>query len=537
MKQDFLNEINQDSFEFVGVKEKEAVFGTKPIGFYRDVFKRFFKRKTAIVALSIIGLLLIYSLIMPLFYPFDATMAEPDYRFAKPRNFLSNGSYSKTIGLNEFDLLRSIGISVLDVDGEYGKELITWEQADSSDFQPILKSEDTVLEGFGESSHQNGKKVRIDSYLEVGFVYKTISTDEYLQILEWEQNNGKNVIYPMVDRYSWFFDDFQNDFRQRPPEYTQNANYWFEISSWSRTPVKFDDDSLQANYLVFNQDEQSISDKDKIIHNALNGSIPNKGDILKYQISDNNVTVRVLSYNYFIYRNGTVPAFWMGLNDQGQDIFTRLASGLRMSLLLAFLVAIISMVLGVLVGAVCGFYGGTVDLIVNRVQDVLVGVPTIVVVSLIYLHFVLTGKIPIFVGLILGFVLFAWVGYARLVRTQFFRFKQQEYVLASKTLGAKNKRLMFKHIFPNTLGTLITQFALAIPVTILMEVVLYFLNILQLGNGGATLGILINEGAVAMSSQPHIIFWPVAVFALIMLSFNMLGNSLRDAFDPNQRGK
>jgi oligopeptide transport system permease protein len=307
---------------------------------------------------------------------------------------------------------------------------------------------------------------------------------------------------------------------------------------------------LVPNFLRFTQADLDVSTDEGIkratIHARLmgaSGTAPVVDGVMFYIISQgdintiNTVQVRLLQYNYFIYRRGVAPAFWFGTTSDGRDIFSGVMYGLRLSLGLAVLVSLISIILGMIIGALCGYYGGKVDLLVSRIKDIISGLPFIVVMSLFYLHLVLPGRVPIFAALLIGFVFISWVGYARLVRTQFFRFKNQEYVLASRTLGAKDARLMIKHIFPNSLGTLITSFALAIPFIILTEVVLFFLGVLQLEAGGTTLGITIQEGAASVYSHPHVVFFPVLVFSLIMLSFNMVGNSLRDSFDPLQRGK
>ena len=120
---------------------------------------------------------------------------------------------------------------------------------------------------------------------------------------------------------------------------------------------------------------------------------------------------------------------------------------------------------------------------------------------------------------------------------QFYRYKNQEYVLAARTLGAKDRRLMWKHIFPNSLGTLVTSCALVIPSMIYSEVNLSYLGILSLSSGSLTsVGTLLANGQPYIMSAPHIIFFPSLFLALLMLSFNLFGNGLRDAFNPSLRG-
>jgi oligopeptide transport system permease protein len=140
-------------------------------------------------------------------------------------------------------------------------------------------------------------------------------------------------------------------------------------------------------------------------------------------------------------------------------------------------------------------------------------------------------------SLIFAFVLTGWIGPAYRVRTQFYRFKNEEYVLAARTLGASDVRIMWKHIFPNTLGTIITASVLTIPGTIFTESMLSYLKIINLNSGDITsLGTILSTGQQYMTTYPHIIVPPAVVISLLMISFNLFGNGLRDAFNPSLRG-
>jgi len=130
-----------------------------------------------------------------------------------------------------------------------------------------------------------------------------------------------------------------------------------------------------------------------------------------------------------------------------------------------------------------------------------------------------------------------WISVAYRVRTQFYRFKNQEYVLAARTLGARDGRLMFKHIFPNALGTIITSSILIIPTTILSETTLSYLGIVNFqGATSTSLGTMLANGKEYLSTDPHIIAMPAIAISLLMISFNLFGNGLRDAFNPSLRG-
>jgi oligopeptide transport system permease protein len=140
------------------------------------------------------------------------------------------------------------------------------------------------------------------------------------------------------------------------------------------------------------------------------------------------------------------------------------------------------------------------------------------------------GTIP---SLLFAFVLTGWIGMASAVRTQFYRFKGQEYVLAARTLGAKDSRIILKHIFPNTLGTLITRAVLIIPSVIFSESILSYLGIVNFESSGLTsIGTLLSGGQQYISTFPHIVLFPALFLSLLMISFNLFGNGLRDAFNP-----
>jgi oligopeptide transport system permease protein len=141
------------------------------------------------------------------------------------------------------------------------------------------------------------------------------------------------------------------------------------------------------------------------------------------------------------------------------------------------------------------------------------------------------------VCLLFAYVLTGWIGTAGRVRTQFYRFKNQEYVMAARTLGAKDSRIIWKHIFPNTLGTIITSSALAIPGVILSESMLSYLGIINLGSSTTTsLGTLLSEAQGIWTLYPHLMIVPALVISLLMVCFNLFGNGLRDAFNPALRG-
>ena len=166
----------------------------------------------------------------------------------------------------------------------------------------------------------------------------------------------------------------------------------------------------------------------------------------------------------------------------------------------------------------------------QRFIEILGGVPTIVVMILFILYYG-SGILPIALALCLK----GWIGMSRMIRAQFYKYKRMEYVLASRTLGAKDLTLIFRHILPNAIGVLITMAALAIPRAIFQESFLAYLG-LGIQAPEPSIGILLAEGQKVLIDHPHLTLFPAILISTLMISFNLLGNGLRDAFDPTLRG-
>ena len=254
----------------------------------------------------------------------------------------------------------------------------------------------------------------------------------------------------------------------------------------------------------------------------------------------NQYEIRVNYYEYYKYYHSqilkdkiTEPFFLFGTTASGQDIFTCLASGARFSFIMAIIVATVNLIVGAIYGAIEGYYGGKVDMIMERIVEILSAVPFMIVITLLKYHL----KTPQFIILFIAFFLTGWIGMSGTVRMQFYRFKNQEYVLAARTLGARDPRIMFKHIFPNALGTIVTSCVLVIPGMIFSETSLSYLGIINLNSGNMTsVGTLLAGGQPYLVQYPHMILYPAIFISLLMLCFNLFGNGLRDAFNPSLRG-
>jgi oligopeptide transport system permease protein len=234
----------------------------------------------------------------------------------------------------------------------------------------------------------------------------------------------------------------------------------------------------------------------------------------------------------------------MGTDSLGRDYACRVIYGTRISLLAGLVSAIIVVIIGIIYGAISGYFGGKVDMIMMRIVDVIYSLPDVLIVILlsVALKDAISASKNVFIqqvgaGLISIFIVFGllyWVGMARQVRGQILSIKEQEYVLASKSIGASPSRIIRKHMIPNCVSVIIITAAMQIPSAIFTESFLSFLG-LGVSVPMPSLGSLASEARSGLVSYPYLLIWPALSIFLIVLSFNLLGNGLRDAFDPKLR--
>ena len=501
--------ISKEKLEFAPHGEKifDRKLETKPIGYFKDAWIRFKKNKSSVTAAIIILILVIYAIIVPVFSPFTVETRDGYYATVLPKWDLVAplGFWDGTTVRNDskagYQYYSAIGV-------ESGRHAVIGEATVKTDNE-------------GNESYS----FKVDSYNKVGYVYLNLTAEEYAALMQYQDENQVQVIYPMPETYKTNYVIGNG-----------GANFWYKLKNESATSTgeaKLDKDgNYIPNYITSSNKERG----DYTSSMRLATDTGEGGDWYVYAVKNQSgYKVRVLYYEYYIYLNGHEPDFIFGTNAYGQDIFTCLAAGARLSFILAIFVSAINLTIGAIYGSIEGYYGGAVDIIMERISDVLASVPFIVVVTLFKLH--LAEKVGALPSLLFAFVLTGWVGMASRVRMQFYRFKGQEYILAARTLGAKDGRLMFKHIFPNSIGTIITGTVLSIPGVIFSESTLSYLGIINLQTSSLTsVGTLLSQGQGYLQSHPHIILFPALFISLLEISFNLFGNGLRDAFNPSLRG-
>lgn len=217
-----------------------------------------------------------------------------------------------------------------------------------------------------------------------------------------------------------------------------------------------------------------------------------------------------------------------GQDNVGRDYFALTMRGAQISIVISLLVGLISTTLGVVVGALSGYFRGWVETVLMRITDVFLTIPLLLIAAVVGR---ISGGGPITLALMLG--LLVWVSLARLVRGEFLSLREKEFVEAARAMGASSGRIIFKHILPNALGTIIVNATLTIASAILLETALSFLGF-GVQPPDTSLGRLISDYQQAFQTRPWLFWWPGAFIVAIALSVNFIGDGLRDAFDPKQ---
>ncbi|MBQ9856423.1 MAG: ABC transporter permease [Clostridia bacterium] len=518
------NNIPIEKFQFATRNDlyHDSKFETKPVSYFQGAFQRFSKNKGAVVGGVVITVLVLFAILGPFFTPFKPAYYDMVYAYVYPKvNLFAESNINFWDGCKEKNTNYVGYLKDLALATETGREV-------------IKNGEYEVSEDGSVYSY------RYDTYYGVGFgKYKTISVEEFKDIQEYQNRTGRQVLYPVVKS------------SDRPTleknKYDANVYYVVENKKASILRPKLDKEgNIIPNYWKYEAGKASstIPEYTSLRLEGEDGFQEN-GKQYFYAYGrkvDGGIEVRAEYYEYYIYRHNEVlkdgitePTFIFGTTQTGKDIFACLAYGARFSFMFATIVALANFIFGVIWGSISGYCGGKIDLTMERFAEILGSVPTMIVITLLKYHMGTASQVLV---LFIAFFATGWIGMAGRTRMQFYRFKNQEYVLAARTLGARDARIMFKHIFPNGLGTIVTSVALVIPSMIYSETSLSYLGIINLEAGNTTsVGTLIAAGQKSiMANAGYVALFPCLFLILLMLSFNLFGNGLRDAFNPSLRG-
>ncbi len=321
------------------------------------------------------------------------------------------------------------------------------------------------------------------------------------------------------------------------------AYHPFEVNVKS---VQVKDGEKYITLLVLNtKKEVEIPLKDMV--SSYSRFQPDTFEFISSTLDSKGVEMLTVYADEYAIKNVKNLYFWFGTDRLALDIWTRLWVGVRISLMIALISMLIDFILGIIYGTVAGFYGGTaVDNVMMRFAEIWGSIPALVLMIImisiekkitLFLNSIFTGlSYPAirFIILIFAMSLSGWIGIARVVRAQILKLRDQEFILASRTLGAGKLRLMTKHLFPNIIGQLTVMATFSIPGAIFYEAFLTFIG-LGLPIPMSSLGVLVNEGYKAIQSRPTMLLIPAFIMSILMLSINLLANGLRDALDPRMR--
>ena len=521
---DNIKNIPIEKFQFAKRNDllHDTKFETKPVSYFQGAFQRFSKNKGAVVGGIVIACLVLFAILAPFFTPFKPAYYDMVYAYVTPKNPLFADS-----NINFWDGCRQKDTNLV---GFLKDKALAAETG-----REVIKNGEYEV-----SEDGSGYSYRYDTYYGVGFgKYKIISQEEFEKIQRYQDETGRQVLYPVVK------------LSDRPTleknKYDANIYYKVENANASILRPKLDQNgNIIPNYWKYEVGEENplIPEYHSTRIEGENG-VEQNGKQYYYAYGrkvDGGIEIRAEYYEYYTYQHTQVqkdgigePLFLFGTTQTGKDIFACLAYGARFSFLFATAVALVNFIVGVIWGSISGYSGGKIDLCMERFAEILGSVPTMIVITLLKYHMGTSSQVLV---LFIAFFATGWIGMAGRTRMQFYRFKNQEYVLAARTLGARDTRIMFKHIFPNGLGTIVTSVALVIPSMIYSETSLSYLGIINLEAGNTTsVGTLIAAGQQSiMANAGYVALFPCVFLVLLMLSFNLFGNGLRDAFNPSLRG-
>jgi len=621
-------ELADDDFTFMVEKDEkihDTKFETKPTTFIKDAFRRFCKNKSSVVASVIIGIIVLFSIFVPIFSDANTDSNIPEQKLLEPKLFEAGTGFwdgtttfegmvyntvtetpvgfkknavvkkynqvdqytniaSENAHGGSFKVVSETGSSVKflcnytgfpvkssddvnltitfnDVDdlngklGEYQIFLATSSSRTGTRYEltNVLNTYDDFSINLSDYLTQNSINDISNAYLQIE-VHQSTTEERYILIdsIQFTSSSTDSDAIALYEDLS-LSDPVSQCLIERDTETNRFPDsYWRctgrrEVYNATISKIDFVYDyyeaqlglqedfeigkSLLEEYISkgwceydFNVGIQSfkkLSDKCPI------EKINSVEEFSSSYMTSTNFICDIIMYKYLGY--DSMPKFILGTDILGKDLFTTCLKALRTSLLLAIIVSAVNFIIGLIWGSISGYFGGNVDLIMERFSEILSGVPFTVVITLTIL--LLGNNLVTFA---LALTLTGWMGIAGRTRTQFYRFKGREYVLAARTLGASDKRLIFKHILPNSLGTIITSAVLMIPSVIFSESSIAYLGLgLQ---GVDSFGVLLSDYQSYYSTHPMLILFPSIIISLLMISFNLFGNGLRDALNPTLKG-
>lgn len=475
-----IKEIDKSKFVFVHEEDKtitDELFESKEVGYYRDSWNRFKSNKASFVAFIIICVMMFFVIFGPYMKKYDLPQQSHNdaIRF---KNLPPKIPGIEKLGIFDGSKKITVGKRILNLiaNSEHGEGIIL-----SGMPQELI--DDVNHPDYSDVSQLT---VKVDYYKYVNFTQSFVPEDYFSKI---DSDDALSGVVRSINQQK--FDEY-----------------------------------LNKGYII---DIIGIK-SERVRRSAPNGIVVDGVTYYEYYEIQYTYDVRFDAFQAGIQKTPDEAYFWFGTTNRGLDLFTEIWKGGRISLIMAISVLIVNTTVGLILGSIAGYYGGAVDLIFDRFVEIISSIPFLPVLTLLTLRYGTATWV-----VVLAFTLTGWVGMYGTGRMQFYRFKNREYALAAKTLGASDRRIMFKHIFPNTLGLIITGMALSIPAFVFTEASYSFLGIIRYSNA-TSVGMLIEQGQREMQNHSHLLLYPSLYIAILMIAFNLFGNGLRDAFNPSLRG-
>ncbi|MFK5883712.1 MAG: ABC transporter permease [Candidatus Izemoplasma sp.] len=534
-------------FEYITKEEKiDSEQTRKSLTYWQDVWRRLKKNKLSMAGLAGVITIMLFGVFGPILSPYKYSDQELDFKNITPKfdiyevadeeYILVTQDYRVIITSEDGDLLYKLDDIYKDVMNRiyYFAYEQNIELADNYFGHYLLSVEEEA------------------SILASGAIY---SQRWGIALLDADNEAGENEI-------QIFFIHEDSPFSRLSFE---GVEFDFNLEEQTISSIRFlhDETTIPMEFIRINSDDGAQEFIDQLEIESVIAQFVVHGEVLTMDYSYGLMEEAAKPAGYegvdieFMYRGEPITTtydsvfnqtFIFGSDALGRDLLTRVMYGARISLLVAFIATIVNFVIGITYGSLSGYSGGTVDNIMMRIVDIINSIPLTLYVILLMV--VLREKVididlfgknyTIFDGsdglvtIIIALGSIYWVGMARLVRGQILGLKEQEYVLAARTIGVSKAKIIIRHLVPNAMGPIIVSMTMMIPSAVFTEAFLSFIG-LGVSAPQASWGTLANEALSAFQYYPYQLFFPSAAIALTMLAFNFLGDGLRDALDPRLR--
>jgi oligopeptide transport system permease protein len=357
-----------------------------------------------------------------------------------------------------------------------------------------------------------------------GHDYRTQKLENQNQTSVMTNQRSINVVKNQVFKYGTYKPNLRKTkITFKKVDLKGTGNLEFKVGNQSESSYQGDKKEFALGITVgANDDWKSIVEKLNAESDKMLEKDPDFRGV-EFKKSGSNLVIETKGDKWFNNQN------WLGTDEFGRDLFTRLWKGGRVSFLIAFVSVFITLFIGIAYGGIAGYLGGKIDIIMMRFVEIIMVVP-----DLLYIILLLTVMKPGLGPIIIVLAATGWMQTAMIVRGEVLRLKNSEYVIAAEVLGADSKRIIFKHLIPNTMGPIIVNMTMMIPKMIFAEAFLSFIG-LGIPAPMASWGSLVNDGAKIFTQYPQQLIVPAVALSLTMLAFNILGDGLRDALDPKLR--